>query len=178
MHRQHRELFAQERPTRQRRLLASSLAIALAITTLPTLAGLPGGPQPAKASKWFWGTGFRIGNIHFEIGHRPHRHPGDYYYRTKHRVRSRYKCTDRCYVQRGSHYHDQYCPVIRDHFRRNGHYYRDVFSRYRPPHRDNRYYDRHQRSYRDYDYYDDRRPRRSWYRPHRHYHYGRYCPWY
>ena len=124
---------------------------ALALGTLPSVV------PAAEASSWIWGGGFRIGDISFTIGHRPHHH-SDYFYRTTHRIPSRYKCTDRCYIDRSRYYHHERCPVVLGHFRSFGFDVGHVFWSYAPGRYDGYRYDRYDRYDRDYRY--DRYDRR------------------
>ncbi|MEM9408397.1 MAG: hypothetical protein AAGA81_20350, partial [Acidobacteriota bacterium] len=84
--------------------------------------GLAGAASPAAASGWGWGTSFRIGGVYFRIGH-PAQYAGHhdhYYYRVDVPIRSRHRCTDRCFVQRSAHYHHRSCPVVRGFFQSHG----------------------------------------------------------
>ena len=96
--------------------------------------------SPAAAGSWGWGTSFRIGGLQIRIGHQS-QHAGyydDYYYEVDSPIRSNYRCTDRCYVQRNRHYHDRNCPVVRGYLGYHGYDTVNVFDRYAPHYRSGR----------------------------------------
>ena len=101
---------------------------------LLTVLGTMAAATPASASGWGWGTSFRVGGIRLQIGHPPHYagHVDHYYYRVDVPLRSRARCTDRCFVRRSSTYHHRHCPVIRGHLGYHGHDAAWVFDRYAP----------------------------------------------
>ena len=120
----------QPEAVRGRRLNRRSAVVLSAVL----LAVVSIGAAPAAASDWGWGTSFRIGGLSFRIGHAPHHagHYDHYYYRVGAPIESRYRCSDRCYVQRGSYYHHRDCPALRSHLGRSGYDYVRVFDRYAP----------------------------------------------
>ena len=133
-----------------------------------TLLMAPGVVPAAQASIWNWGLGFNIGGLHFRIGHQSHGHR---YFRTSHHIRSRARCTDRCYARNNYNYHHESCPVIRGHFHRHGSSVSVLLSEHGPRIRGDRYdrynrYDRYDRGYRDRRSRDRRYRDRS--RDHRH----------
>lgn len=152
-----------------RRRLVLWLAAAL------TVVGVVGAATPAAAGGWGWGTSFRIGGVYFRIGH-PAQYAGyhdHYYYRVDVPIRSRYRCTDRCFVQRSAHYHHRGCPVVRGYLRSHGYDDYRIFDRYAPLR-----YERGPYRYRSYDGYTpywhrkrsreiERQRRRQWERERR-----------
>ncbi len=114
-------------------LLRGKRPALLAGTVTTMLAGLMLA-SPAAAGDWGWGAAFRIGGLHFRIGHSPHHagHHDHYYYQTRTPIRSHHRCTDRCFVRSRTYYHHRTCPVVRGYLGRHGYDYVDVFQRYAP----------------------------------------------
>jgi len=85
---------------------------------LVTIVALGGMTRPAAAGAWFSiGGSFEVGGVHFQVGvhdYRPASPPPVRYYRVDAPLYvAGARCTDRCYVQRGYHYHHESCPLVR-----------------------------------------------------------------
>lgn len=151
------------RPTHLVLLAAAALALSLAL------------PRAAEAGRWGFSAhgGFDVGGLGFSVGfHLGHHDPyfrGVPFYRVEGPIAYRgYRCGSACYLDRGSHYHHNACPLVLHHFRRHGYrpqWYPGAYRygyRYRDGHRyDYRYrrdyrYDRRYRGDRRYDYRDHR----------------------
>lgn len=100
----------------KRPLLGSALILVLLLSLGE------GAFQPAVASGWSIGGGFRVGGLHFSLayadGHRG-RH-GGHYYRTRGHVRyDGYRCGRSCFKRAAYNYHHSACPLVLHHFRRH-----------------------------------------------------------
>jgi|GEM_PF-4687442 len=160
--------------------------IVLGVSVL--LVGTLWTPTAFAGGDWVFGSAFRIGDVHFQIGFHSDRHDR-YYYRTRVDVgRHYYGRAHRsrgCYVRNGYHYHGRSCPLVGAYFRDYGYHADSVFARYAPGYGDQGYYGRRNRG-RGYGHrghgqgysYRDRHHRRHS-RNHRHHDHrrGGYCPY-
>lgn len=132
-----------------------------ALTLLLATLALSTGASPASALSWNWSSSFRIGHLSFHLGYHDHHSHRGYYYRVQSPIRSRARCTDRCYVERGTYYHHESCPVVHSYFRGYGYEPQQVFEVYSPFRavirgRSDRHYDSRYDHYDHYDHYDRR----------------------
>lgn len=119
-----------------------------------TLAGAtmiaPGLTPAAHAYGWFSaGAGFHVGplSLSFVLGQPFAGYGPSYYYRAYEPIAyPGYRCTDRCFVDRGVYYHDRGCPVVRHYLAQYQVDPYDVYVQYAPRYGsyfDGGYYERH-----------------------------------
>lgn len=128
----------------------SALALGATMMVAPVLVPA----AEADHGDWIFGSSFRIGGAHFNIGYFPTTHAPEYYYRTRAPLHYRgHRCHDRCYHLDGYSYHHANCPLVQRHFRHYRYEPRTVFVHHAPPFRGDRRYDRHRgRDLRHYDF--------------------------
>lgn len=114
-------------------------------------------PAASASGNWHFGTAFRIGDVHFQIGFHDDHHDR-YYYRTRVDVgRHYYGRAHRsrgCHVRNGYHYHGSSCPLVHSYIRDHGYHHDSIFARHAPGygHRGHGYQSHRGRSHRDHGY--------------------------